>query len=245
MVRRRGAETVTPGHILQLQDSCPPALLGDWLTANGFSFEVQRVWESGTDATRLSGGRPPFLAVLGSSQSVRDARPDWIPKVLETVRSAVLEKVPVLGICFGSQALAVALGGTVSRMPCPEIYWGRISACGPLPSGPWIVWHHDAFAVPPGARRLGWSSCAPLAFSQGPHLGIQFHAEATAVGVECWIQEERDALKRQGVDPAALQSEGRRLEVEAAKAADELFAGWWTSCVKSAPRSAERQVERH
>jgi GMP synthase-like glutamine amidotransferase len=31
--------------------------------------------------------------------------------------------VPVVGICFGGQALAAALGATVSRAPETEIGW--------------------------------------------------------------------------------------------------------------------------
>lgn len=220
-----------PGLVLQLQANCPPGRLGDWLTAHDIPFDVERLWEKGNLRSMVGLEGVSFLVVLGSSHSVNDTEPGWILEVIATIRKAVAENIPVLGICFGSQALAVALGGTVSRMRNAEIYWAKTATCGLVPKGPWIVWHHDAFTVPPGAQRLGWSSSAPLAFRSGVHLGVQFHAEASAREVESWIREEHEELERLGIDTRALQGDGRRADTEAATAADELFKGWWCWCV--------------
>ncbi len=221
------------GLILQLQPSCPPDRLGRWLQSQGVPYDVDQVWLEGEPGKGRQLEDARFLAVLGSSHSVNDAEPGWVAQVIAAVRTAIQEGVPVLGICFGAQALAVALGGSVSRMDTPEISWRQTSTSGSIvPPGPWIVWHYEAFTVPPGAERLCWTEFGPLGFRQGPHLGVQFHAETTAAGPEVWIGEEREALDHWRVDTEALRDDGRRLEPEAGAATERLFANWWAECVE-------------
>ena len=52
--------------------------------------------------------------VTGSRHGVYE-RTDWMLKAEELLRRAVAEKVPVVGICFGHQLLAQALGGKVVK----------------------------------------------------------------------------------------------------------------------------------
>jgi GMP synthase (glutamine-hydrolysing) len=223
------------GLILELQQSCPLGRLGLWLVANAVPFHVEQVWRTGRISSGVDMAR--FLVVLGSSHSVNDDSPKWIVRVIEMIGEAVKRGVPVLGICFGSQALAVALGGRVGRLSSPEIACCEVSTSGTLvPRGPWVVWHYDAFAVPPTAETLCWSARGPLAFRLGPHLGVQFHVEATAACVERWIAEERAKLARSKVDAGALREEGRRLGPQSERAAGRLFAEWWTSCVEPSDR---------
>src|SRR5581483_7392197 len=64
-------------------------------------------------------GEFAHLVVLGAIWSVTDTRPEraWIATELAWLRDADRAGVPVLGICFGAQALAAALGGRVERAP--------------------------------------------------------------------------------------------------------------------------------
>src|SRR5262249_12983243 len=168
-----------PGLILQLQESGPPARLGSWLEEAGRPHEVREVWQGGR-LQALGLDERPFLAVLGSASSVTDSEPRWIGRVRTIVEQAVEQDVPVLGICFGAQLLSSVLGGSIRPVRPPEVEWRRVSTAGRLvPPGPWLVWHYESFTVPPGAKRLAWTDRGPLAFQHGPHLGIQFHAEAT------------------------------------------------------------------
>ncbi len=59
----------------------------------------------------------------------------------------------MLGICFGSQLLARALGGEAMRGRRPEIGWVSIHTDDPelIAEGPWLEWHYDTFT--PAARR--------------------------------------------------------------------------------------------
>jgi GMP synthase-like glutamine amidotransferase len=132
----------------------------------------------------------------------------------------------VLGVCFGAQALARALGGAVTRMADPEIGWVRVDSDDPelIEPGPWFQWHFDAFTVPPGAVRLAWNQAAPQAYRVGRSLGVQFHPEITAPGIEKWLDNGGESEARaHGVDPAALVAEARSQEAASRVRADSLI----------------------
>ena len=61
--------------------------------------------------------------------------------------------VPVLGICFGGQALAAALGGAVVPSTEVEIGWHTVETDEPglVEAGPWFQWHHDRWEAPAGS----------------------------------------------------------------------------------------------
>ena len=162
------APSQQPGLIVQGQPSAPPARLRDWLGARDVPIELHRAWsdESGPPPTP---DRYRFVAVLGSAHSVTQERPEWIPQVRGLIDRAIERDVPVFGICFGAQALALALGGTVAPMPVAEISWREVESDGMVvPSGPWIVWHYEAFTVPPVAVRAGPHRAWAARVSGGP-----------------------------------------------------------------------------
>lgn len=134
------------------------------------------------------------------------------------LRTAVERDVPVLGLCFGAQVLAYALGGRVERAPTPEIGWYRVDSDRPdvLPDGPYLQWHADRFSVPPGATELARSPAGPQAFALGPAVGLQFHPEATPAMIERWAAESTADLAALGIDPHAIVTETRTRAAEAA-----------------------------
>jgi GMP synthase-like glutamine amidotransferase len=150
-----------------------------------------------------------LLVLLGAPWSVYDrARvAPWIDAELDLVRGAAGLDVPVLGICFGAQALAVALGGRVERAPRAEIGWTTVESGAPglVPPGPWFQWHFDRFVVPPGAVGLAHTAVGPQAFRSGRSLGVQFHPEITEKTVRMWLDlGGRRQAEEQGVDPDRL-----------------------------------------
>jgi GMP synthase-like glutamine amidotransferase len=129
------------------------------------------------------------LWVSGSAASVLDPDP-WIAGLVHLLRDALAQEVPVLGICFGHQALAAAAGGreAVRRAPCSELGWTAIEWVGPSPLWEGLpprfscfVSHYDE-VVPgtPGLEVLARSDrCAVHAFQvrDKPAFGVQFHPE--------------------------------------------------------------------
>lgn len=170
--------------------------------------------------------RYDLVIILGSDESAYDDSVAWVPEELAYSQRAVEAGVPVLGVCFGAQMLARALGAEVRRAAAPEVAWKSMTLAdeaGWMPAGPWLTWHTDIFDWPPGASRLAWSDMAPQAFARGPHLGLQFHPEATADLIEQWLDVDRRTLALKGVDHEALLAETRRLDARADEAATLLL----------------------
>ena len=209
-----------PGLILSHGDLGPAALLGEWLEERGRPYEVHDV--SRTPVPAL--GDAPFVASLGSEQSANDASLEWVGGELALLREAVAADVPVLGLCFGGQALCLALGGEVSRATPPQIGWLEVS--GEIAPGPWFHWHYEQLGVPPGGRELARSPAGPAAFRKGPHLGVQFHPEVTTEVVADWSRSTAE-LAKLGIDPPALVEETRRRAPQSRSLAFELFDAWW------------------
>ena len=208
------------GLILSHGDLGPAALLGEWLDERGRPYTVHDVSGGALPALRDA----PFVASLGSEESANDASLEWVAGELALLREAVAAEVPVLGLCFGGQALCLALGGEVSRAVPPQVGWFELS--GEIAPGPWFHWHYEQLTVPPGARELARSPAGPAAFRKGPHVGVQFHPEVTADVVAGWSRST-DELAKLGIDPAALVAETLERAPRARPHAFELFDTWW------------------
>ena len=176
-----------PVLIRQHLESAPPGLLGAWLEARGHAHEVSRSW---LDGPLPDPGGYAFVASLGHDLGANDTHVPAVAAERELLARAVAGGTPVLGLCYGGQVLAAALGGRVARAPVPELGWREIETDDPglVPPGPWLEWHYD---------RLG------------PHLGVQFHPEATVEIVQGWARAD-------GVDAMLAAAPAERRAAEAA-----------------------------
>jgi GMP synthase (glutamine-hydrolysing) len=138
----------------------------------------------------------------------------WIPPLEDLVREAVhARKLPVLGVCFGHQVVAQALGGRVTPNPRgreigtavvrPNEH-GRGSAMLRGLSDPFRVQltHCDTVATPPpGARVLAASDRDECqAFEMGSAWCVQFHPEITADVIRAYLNARRDVITSEGLD---------------------------------------------
>lgn len=218
-----GATAIPRGLVLSHDDESPVGLLGEWLTEHGYPYELREV---------IGGSMPPlrgydFVASLGSSHSATDSERPWVAAEIALLREAVAAEVPVLGLCFGGQALSIALGGEVAPAARPQIGWFELlERDGAIPAGPWFHWHYEQLSVPPGAQALARSAVGPAAFRHGRHLGLQFHPEVTPEVIAMWSRTGDD-LARLGIDPQALAAESEQRAALARVQAWELFGQWW------------------
>lgn len=175
------------------------------------------------------------VIVMGAPWSVygEEVAP-WIDQALAAIRDAVANDVPVLGVCFGAQAFAHAMGGRARPADDPEIGWREVHTEDPtlIPAGPWFMWHGDTFDLPPGATAVASTPIGVQAFTMGPHLCVQFHPEATPDMVAGWLAHSDADFRRAGIDPADVLEETRRRKPEAKMRAvalvDRFLSGWLT-----------------
>ena len=180
------------------------------------------------------GGPLPSLAgvdhivVLGAVWSVYEEKiSSWIGDELDWLRAANAGGVPVLGICFGAQALTAALGGQVEAAPRSEVGWTTVETLDPavIEPGPWLEFHHDRCLPPPGAQLLARNDVCIQAFSIGPHLAVQFHPEVDGAQVSRWLADGgRAEAERAGQDPDKLIAQTEAEEEQAARRADRLVS---------------------
>ncbi|SEH13754.1 GMP synthase (glutamine-hydrolysing) [Thermoleophilum album] len=128
--------------------------------------------------------RPLGLILSGGPASVYEPGAPPLPDGL------LSSGLPVLGICYGMQAMARALGGRVEPAPVGEFgrtplevrESGELLAGLPTVQTCWMS-HRDAvFEPPPGFRALAASPASPVAAFESTQrrlYGIQFHPEVT------------------------------------------------------------------
>jgi GMP synthase-like glutamine amidotransferase len=196
-----------------------PALVGERLRQHGFELTAVVLSNEHGDAVDVDLGEPTdydVVVAMGSIRSVYESseRP-WITVELDFLRRAHAAAVPVLGICFGAQALATAHGGHVVRSERPQVGWYPLDADGAsgLPNGPWMQWHYDRIEPPVAATVLAADDVCVQAFQVGHGLGVQFHPEVTRQHLAGWIGNGgASELARLGIDPAVLLADTEAIE---------------------------------
>jgi len=135
-----------------------------------------------TPVTELEARMPAGLILSGGPASVYEpGAPSVDPALFEL-------GIPALGICYGQQAMAQALGGRVERTGAREYGRTELSVLAPgvlladLPAEE-TVWmsHSDTVtAAPPGFSVTARTSSTPVAAMEDPGrrlFGVQFHPE--------------------------------------------------------------------
>jgi GMP synthase (glutamine-hydrolysing) len=137
------------------------------------------------------------VLVSGSPASVTRPEP-WMEEVAALVRAGAECGTPVLGVCFGHQLIAWALGGTVRKNPSGwELGTTEIDLCAAGRADPLFAGldqgtgrlhvnetHEDAVCadtLPAFVRVLARNAATPVqALAYGDHVrGVQFHPEVT------------------------------------------------------------------
>jgi GMP synthase-like glutamine amidotransferase len=228
---------VKPILIRQHEEMTPPGLLVDWLRECGIPFKVHPSWlGAAPDLTSYS-----FVASLGSPYGPNDTHVTAVVKELKLIEAAVESELPVLGLCFGGEALSAVLGGRVERAPVPELGWREIQTDDPVavPAGPWLEWHYERFTTPPGAVELARTADAVQAFRFGPHLGVQFHPEATVDIISHWASMDAKRLADLDIeDGTALLAASPERKAAAKAAAFRLFEAFLDGAVEDGVRES-------
>lgn len=166
------------------------------LHATGYRVEYRDAWNGGEPIRALE---PDLLIVLGAPVSVYETEDHpFIGDELAAVQARLDASRPVLGVCFGAQMIARAAGSRVYPGEEFEFGWHPLNLTAAGDTSPVRHYggfgraafhcHGDTFDLPSGATLLASTPAyRNQAFALGPHLGIQFHGEVTARGLERWF----------------------------------------------------------
>ncbi|WP_370334686.1 type 1 glutamine amidotransferase [Parvularcula marina] len=208
------AETGIPPMDLSATHNHYPDMMVAMLSKAGLDVDagVARVF-SGDQAPAPDEG--DALLITGSPAGVYEDLP-WIAPLAAAVRDWASSGKPVIGICFGHQLMAHAMGGRVEKS---AFGWGvgvhtyeltdAARASGDPARIACVVSHQDqVVSLPEGAERIGGSAFCPngiIRYGQGRMLSFQMHpefdhefAEALLAIRENIIPAERVALARAG-----------------------------------------------
>lgn len=195
-------------------------MLADVLSEAGLAYQYVDLFRDTPAAIDCDG--VPGLIVLGGPMNVDEIeRYPHLAAEIEWIRDAVKRRLPILGICLGSQLLAKALGARVYPNGGKEIGWYELdllpaAADDPLFAGlgeklPVFQWHGDTFDLPAGAAHLARSPvCRHQAFRYENAWGLQFHIEVTAEMIHDWLGEpgnNSELATLPYIDPAAIRAE--------------------------------------
>jgi len=174
--------------------------------------------------------------VITGSPAMVSAREDWSEQTAAWLREAVQAGLPVLGVCYGHQLLAHALGGRVGPNPAGRQI-GTVESqlnesakkdplLGHLPQTFLAQTSHSeaVLEAPPGAVRLATSPLDDnfaLRFADRV-WGLQFHPEFSAAVVSDYIRYRAGDLRKEGLDPDGLLAAAT--ETEAAGTVLRTFA---------------------
>ena len=159
------------------------------------------------------------LAVFGSPEScVQLAEDSPFAIVRDLISTFVTSNRPVLGVCFGGQLLAQALGAKVRRSPRPGIGCSKLDLTPEGKSSPYFAdfpspflaaqWHSDTFDLPKRATLLATNEACPhQAFSHRNCLAVQFHPELTLDRAREWVEEYAGELAQYGKAPEQVREE--------------------------------------
>ena len=156
--------------------------------------------------------------VITGSPAMVSAKEDWSERTAAWLAQTVQKGIPVLGVCYGHQLLAHALGGRAGPNPAGRQI-GTVTArllesseddplLGHLPQSFAAQSSHSevVLELPQGAQRLTTSPLDDnfaIRFAENV-WGVQFHPEFSGPVMSEYIQHRAEALREEGLNPERL-----------------------------------------
>jgi len=204
---------------------------------------------------------PDLLIMMGGPMGVyeQESHP-WIACQLRRLAQRLEADRPTLGVCFGAQMIAAALGADVYPGPVQEIGFhpveihpaGRAGPLNALVAVPVLHWHGDTFTLPEGCELLASSHLYEhQAFRRGQNiLALQFHAEmGEDPRFDQWLENFGDGINARGQDRHALRADHDEHGPRAVSAGRIMITQWLEGLALEpnplSAASAAMQAEAH
>lgn len=201
-------------------------------------FEIETVDAATARFPLLQADACDLLVILGGPIGVYDqADYPFLRDEIACIGQRLAKSKPTLGICLGAQLMAAALGARVyPGQNGAEIGWSPLQAAQGTKVPEWLApllapglalfhWHGDTFDLPQGSVHLAKSErYSHQAFAiEDFALGLQFHPEVNANGLERWYVGHACELRHAGISVTELRSASR----EHAAALEAAAARFW------------------
>ena len=180
------------------------AMMARMLDGQGFDFETYAVVDQEfPESPHAADG----WLITGSKHGAYEDHP-WIPPLEELIRAIHAANLPMVGICFGHQIIAQALGGKVAKHPDG---WRVGATQYEIEGSPLTLnaWHQDqVIEAPDGAEIIGRAEgCDIAAMRIGERIyTVQPHPEYGATFMQGLLDH-----RAPGVVPDPLSDHARGL----------------------------------
>jgi len=193
--------------ILSIQNTSIETLgnLRDFMENDG--YEISTI-QAGIDDIPIDPRQYSAIIILGGYMSVYDNL-TYLNAEQELIRKAHKNRVPILGICLGSQLIAQALGGRVYKGKKKEIGWHDVTinsnGLADIFKGTnserirVFQWHRDTYDLPNTSKLLAYSDMYPQAFRIDSIIGILFHLEVNYNMIRQWTEEYISEIKEENL----------------------------------------------
>ncbi len=162
-------------------------LLQEWADARGHSINRFFREDEWNEEVILSAD---LVIAMGSPNSVATGFVhESADREIALMQKRIAQAESLFGICYGAQALAVALGGEVTRRQSANTGFKKITLHeDSIDAGGWALWHEDmveptSLSRLPEAEVVASDAGAVIAFRQGSAWGVQFHPEVDGDGL--------------------------------------------------------------
>ena len=201
-------------------------------------YRIDRIEVTDPRFGSLDLAQPDLLIMMGAPMSVYEQdRHPWIACQQRRLAARLALDRPTLGVCFGAQLMAAALGARVYRGAAKEVGFHPLTIAqvpeaaplGHLQGVPVLHWHGDTFDLPAGAQLLASSErYVHQAFARGRNvLGLQFHAE---MGLDdrfdTWVEQWPHDVDAAGTTAAQLRADHARLGPPGVAAGRAMLTQW-------------------
>lgn len=203
-------------------------------------FEIKYFCSRYVDYKKLFASDPDLLIVLGGPMSVHDLeRHPWIAHEQKFIEERIALDKPLMGICFGAQITAQALGAkSYEGKQGKEIGWSKITVNEDGKKTPFrhldgefthmMHWHGNTFDLPDGAVLLASSDkYHKQAYTYGDRIFcMQCHPEVTEKKLRLWYSSGKSEIEEVGSTVEKLQKDAHAYNEKLSQQA-ALFLNEW------------------